>query len=314
MLGTLNIKSRPLRLGLLVDLRNNDSLKKAIEINSTLWGGYYNPLIPIFSWTPRAWTDKPLKTPSPEIIFNGYLRAFDPDVLVACMDGDVPDYVKKARRKIVAPNSMWLADQNRRFEPDWGIGLFDLLNLIYEKHFRFVEKHPHEVKFVALQERYRLFWGAVFGIIPDQIDGLLAKHYAEAFDLGKEPASTATLKKFLQNPRILYPHRITRYGLTETPRSFVWNFDNLFFMDANRALDIVDFWNLRAVGRRVIPVPRQFADDEDLSEIVRDFLKFANHPMTRNPSIEMTGTFIRSRSVTMEEMQTYWKKTQSSTP
>lgn len=73
MLGTLQVKSRPLRFGLLVDLNKQSTIERAIALNSTLWGGFYNPLIPVFGRTPRRWTDKPFPNPPPRGILSGYL-------------------------------------------------------------------------------------------------------------------------------------------------------------------------------------------------------------------------------------------------
>ena len=33
----------------------------------------------------------------------------------------------------------------------------------------------------------------------------------------------------------------------------------IFFLDATKGLDIMDYWNLRSVGWDVIPIPKQFA-------------------------------------------------------
>jgi len=65
MLASVEIKSRPLRLGLLVDLRDKTSIERAIEINSTVWSRFYNPLIPIFKKTPGRWTEKVFRPPKP---------------------------------------------------------------------------------------------------------------------------------------------------------------------------------------------------------------------------------------------------------
>src|SRR5690242_3207409 len=107
MVGSLKIKSRPLRLGLLVDLKDKTSLERAIEINSTVWGGFYNPLIPVFNKTPRAWVDKPFRAPKPADIFDGYRRAFDPDVLVNCVTTELPEHVKNCGVTIVNSTEVW---------------------------------------------------------------------------------------------------------------------------------------------------------------------------------------------------------------
>src|SRR6516164_8038874 len=75
---------RPLKFAMLVEPRDRDALLEAIRINTFLWGGTYNPIIPIFSNTPENWSDRPLPLPSPAEILSGYIRFFDPDIPVAC--------------------------------------------------------------------------------------------------------------------------------------------------------------------------------------------------------------------------------------
>ena len=52
MLGDIKVKSRPLRLAFLIQPKM-DALHEAIKINSSLWGGLYNPIIPLHRRAPK---------------------------------------------------------------------------------------------------------------------------------------------------------------------------------------------------------------------------------------------------------------------
>ena len=78
----INLKLRPIKLGFVLDPKNKDSLLKVIEINSALWGGMYNPIIPMFKRRPSKWERYLKKQPSPKEIFEGYLNFYDPDYVV----------------------------------------------------------------------------------------------------------------------------------------------------------------------------------------------------------------------------------------
>jgi len=54
MFGDVTIKSRPLRLAFFIP-PNKAALRKAIQMNSTLWGGAYNPIIPLYAKAPANW-------------------------------------------------------------------------------------------------------------------------------------------------------------------------------------------------------------------------------------------------------------------
>ena len=57
--GTVNVKLRPIKLAFLVNPEDKVSLQQAIEINTFLWGGMYNPIIPTYKELPATWQDAP---------------------------------------------------------------------------------------------------------------------------------------------------------------------------------------------------------------------------------------------------------------
>lgn len=49
---TAKVRLRPLPLAFLVERRDKASLQRVFEINSTLWGGGFNFIIPLFKTVP----------------------------------------------------------------------------------------------------------------------------------------------------------------------------------------------------------------------------------------------------------------------
>ena len=82
MFGSIDIKTRPLKLAYLVDPKNGNQVRDAIRLSSTLWGGDYFPIIPLHKRMPATWRDKPLKAPPAKGVILGYVEAFDPDILI----------------------------------------------------------------------------------------------------------------------------------------------------------------------------------------------------------------------------------------
>ena len=80
-----------------------------------------------------------------------------------------------------------------------------------------------------------------------------------------------------------------------------------YFMDATSLEDIVDFWNLRASGRSVFPIPRQLQDDPGLRNLVIDFLKHHRRPWRHNPEVCDHASIIRGHSRSMDELMAYAK-------
>src|ERR1700677_3502985 len=82
--GQVSVSLRPIKFAFVVDPTDADALREAIRISLFLWGGIFNPIIPAYRQTPANWRDIPLDPPTPEAIIAGYVRLFDPDVIVAC--------------------------------------------------------------------------------------------------------------------------------------------------------------------------------------------------------------------------------------
>jgi hypothetical protein len=51
--GSLTVKLRPLRIAFVVEADDRDAVYESIRINSLLWGGHFNPIIPFYRRMPK---------------------------------------------------------------------------------------------------------------------------------------------------------------------------------------------------------------------------------------------------------------------
>ena len=304
MFGTLELKSRPLKFGFLVDPKRASSIRKAIELSSTFWGGTYNPLIPVYKRAPKNW-EKPFKPPKAVDIVRGYIKAFDPDILVQCTK-TLPNYINDLGLEIVQSHELWETGDNPDKEvfPRYGIGIFEVLNHIYSEHFRYQEKYPPKIVLPKIPRANSLFWISVFGVLPKYIATIINAGYKKALEIKNLKIDISKLDTTLKG-NVFFPRRITQYDLNFYKRSGFRNDECVFFMDFTNNLDLIDYWNLRALGRHVIPMPIQFKDEQSLRKIVTNFVRASRRPLRHNPKIYNNASFICSRNSTMEDMQAY---------
>jgi len=125
MIGNIDTKVRPLRLGYLVDPGSAAQIHQAIRLSSSLWGGIYFPIIPLYGRMPANWVEKPFKAPPPQSVIRGYLEAFDPDILIQ-LSKEVPDFVSSGGLTVIQGRDIWevLSDSRSR-SPRFGIGIFE---------------------------------------------------------------------------------------------------------------------------------------------------------------------------------------------
>lgn len=245
---SIDRRARPLRLGFLVEPGAANSVRAGIEAATAIWGGAYCPLIPILKTTPTGWqrfasTRQP---PSAVTITEGYVRLFEPDYLVETVTG-----LARGLR-FPAERTLSLAAV---FEPrgvTHGVSAADIYRALYTKEFRFLRRDVQPLVLPAIAEQgFELLSAAWFGAFAAGGSGAeLEATYMRALAAQRMDITVANAYQ----PRGETPLHVGRFELDVYPRSDPPRLA-LLIMDHARALDVLDFWNLRALGWRVVPYP-----------------------------------------------------------
>lgn len=300
----MKIKTRPLRLAFLVDPNNKKAIRKAIQINSSLWGGNFNPLVPMFKRMPKYWDTLKKKT-KPIDISLGYIEAFDPDAIINCTK-DVPEEIKKLGLEIVNVENIWgdFFSKDEYLVPQIGVGVFELLNPIYDEFFQYKMRFPKKLVVPEIPKETPLFWASLFGEYPAPVAKYIKENYQKSFDIENMRLGIDEIEK-LYTDKYFSPRRVTRYNLETFGGGRGFRDGYIFYMDADKGIDIIDFWNLRAADIKVVPAPMQLGNDSKLQEIIKKYIKSVHKPSRHNPKIYDHTTFLKSRSVSMESMKDY---------
>lgn len=289
--GTVNVRLRPIKLAFLVHPNDKESLLKAIEINTFLWGGTFNPIIPTYRRIPKNWEYGPFKNPDAQSVLSGYLDNFDPDYVVPM--GACSDYPFDVGHREKINASEILASVDEDGTPTYGIGLFEVLNYFIEQEFKFQRRDPLEFCVPSFVPCLRPFLASVFGKLPENIDEIFWNNFATPLDANKMDCSEANYAQLL-SPRNLFLRHMTQFHLkiSRVVRRR-WQ-EYIFFLDATKPLDVMDYWNLRAIGWSVIPIPKQFACS---------FVEANYQPRYSNPEIYHYTAVLKSRSISEDECQ-----------
>ena len=298
--GTVRVNVRPIKLAFLVNPEDKISLHQAIEINTFLWGGVYNPIIPTYKELPAAWQDAPfLRSPSAQELVSGYLDNFDPDYVIPigeCVDYDIDigDFNK------IADVSEILESVETDGVPTYGIGLFEVLGYFFEKELKFQRKYPLEICVPQFGGDFDLFFASVFGKLPESIDNLFWEHVANHLEAKKVNCTTTNYIELLEISK-LFLRRMTRLYLTHSG-----NYGEcIYFLDVTEPIDIIDYWNLRAVGWDVLAVPKQFSQEDTVREFVQDLIQ-ENYEQPRSKNeLHRPITLLKSRSTSEDEQRQF---------
>jgi len=304
--ASLNL--RPTRIGFLVDPTNAPSVRKVFQACTCLWGGVYNPIIPVSKALPDAWRDRHLALdPTPQDLAKGYIRFFEPDVFVEAeqgvaaaigMDSEDLDF---GRPRVLQLDAFFTTEDPYQRDIPFGTDIFHVYEELYEREFKFVSRHARRVAIFETEASSDAFVAANFGEFPT--DAPLSgrrEAYLDAFDPVKLQPTPENWVKAIKE-RFELPLHFTREYLKRDPDG--WSDPTLFVVDPSSPLDLVDLWNLRQFHPQVLGV--SIAWMKDAKDFLVEFVKVNHRPLPGNPHGVMIDTTVQfGRSISEERAKT----------
>lgn len=150
---TISIKQtlRPNKIGIIIPVDDEKALMQAIEINTLLWGGRFNPIIPFCPEGFEYSESNNLKKFPAEKIIEGYLNTFDPDfILPINIDEEFLKKIDIGYREIIGLNEgmYHLFLDKERGSYKFGTCFFEVLRFLYEKELKFIHRDG-EIQFAV---------------------------------------------------------------------------------------------------------------------------------------------------------------------
>ena len=209
-------------------------------------------------------------------------------------DLDVGDFNK------IADASQILESVDTDDVPTYGICLFEVLSYFFEDEFKFQRKYPLDVCVPQFSGDFDFFFASVFGKFTESIDNRFWERVANHFEAEKVDCSAANYIELLE-PSKIFLRRMTHLYLTHHG-----NFKNcVYFLDATEPIDIIDYWNLRAVGWNVIAVPKQFSQEDTVQECVQGLIE-ENYDQPRSKDkFYRPIKLLKSRSISEDELRQF---------
>lgn len=297
--GSLNLKLRPIRFAFIIPPYNKKALLEAVRINSVLWGGFFNPIIPLFKKPPKQWKER-LRRQSPfKKIIEGYIEAFDPDYIVEIGNAKAKS-LNIGGRKVLNSIEI-LSDLQKYHAPNYGIGLFEILNNLYNKELKFKRTHPFTIYKAILDKKHFSFLACLFGSLHKDVDHILENKYKKALGIKDINCSISNYHELLTKNH--FHLRLLTYDSISTTKPWFFKGNCIYLLDAENYLDLVDYWNIRALGWNVIPVAKQVKDSNEIKKMCLNYIE-ENYVAGRH---DCKTSFLNSRSTTINEIEDFIK-------
>jgi hypothetical protein len=231
---------RPTRVGFLVrpNQKNFLQVRQIIRMCTCLWGGAFNPIIPVCSSLPDAWRNESFREVTGKGLADAYIRFFEPDVFVEAEAGLAKEAgVIESRlgtsSRVISLKKFVGSDDRSQSDFLFGLSVFDAYRDLYQKELKFTSREKRKVGVFTDDHP---FCEAVFGSFPNvrQID-YIKKAYLDIFEPESFAASASNCLKMIKS-EYFSPLSATFHELDVT---FDNRSDPIIFIFEPRAMIIV---------------------------------------------------------------------------
>ena len=264
----VDIRLRPIRFGFLVRPDDKENILEIFRINTCLWGGIFNPIIPFFESVPSWGEREDFQFDHPKQIINGYLDFFEPDFLVEAEEGLAAEFGFGPRRVLQLTDIL-----ERQGEGTWdkyGLSVQNLYLGLYQEEFRFELRHQRNIVHIEAKESvFAGFTAANFGGFPTQEQlTYFEDNYKGIFNPKHKTLDAAVLLELYKSEYI----SALEIGCAKLRANYnEYLAPTLFVLDPQESKGLIDFWNLRAVCQNVKAVPIQWI--KELSSLYKEFIQ-----------------------------------------
>jgi len=251
------VRIRPLRLAFLIKPSDKAALQQVFEINSGVWGGLYNFIIPHIKTLPKVYSEPYVRRQRSVLsVMKGMIEGIQPDFLVE-MEAGMATGLGFPTARVITVQQLTGRDEDNRAA--YGVDMRSICQELWENEFQFEQKKPRPVIMPHSKDpKYELMFSCLFGSYGNKGGPAdFSRHYQEALGgehMEFEPEDFTSV--FYEG--YFFPLRLTTHELKRSPRGR-WADTRLFFFDENNAYDLIDLWNMRAIGWRVGALPISLA-------------------------------------------------------
>ena len=288
---TVTQHARPLRIAFLVD---KNSYLDAVRFNTALWGGIFNPIIPV----------KKTDSQKERNVALAILKEFDPDFIINLTSHRYP-YIDEAfsnnhpTRRVLTRSEFFGRNPQGDFEFRVGLTVLPIFKTVWERETK------------AMRGKSNAFWISnknypdwnnftvfTFGSFVESFN----PDFREVFLRAVKPQELDFTPELCDRERLLErpcPITITDYELDKFFESSAASSHIIYVGSLNKWRDFVEFWNLRALGKEVVFLP--FEVYMLFPKAIEGIIQRGNYPI--NERIQNEADLLKSESITEEQLK-----------
>ncbi|MDN3585665.1 hypothetical protein QWY86_03235 [Pedobacter aquatilis] len=264
----INQLTAPLKLLILIRPDDKETLSRAMQLASCCWGGIYMPIFPLYQNLPTDYRREYQINLSTEAYYQNLIANYDPDAILFDQDLDQETILTiSGSLKVMTVESLLEGMRNGRNE--YSIGLYELAVYLRDHEFKYTRADGAKFALPVFKENCLLL-DAVFCRIPDD-EHQRIKRIFTGNDALCEPeltwAAAVEYRNLLKmDVRESITYQLMPYGKRADQLGAA-----IYPMRRNRLRDVMNYWNLRASGWQVLPIPMDLLDADYFHRAVQQF-------------------------------------------
>lgn len=253
-----------------------------MRLATTMWGGRMCPIIPVTSRLPAHWRNGISRTPPLEIS-KGYLRFFEPDVLVQTQADQferlgLGDDQALGKRRYHSLDQVVRREAGMEPQLDVGLNMCSRYQHLFKTEFQFAKRvRPRTLDFGEGTRADSTFFEAAFGCFPKDELPYFREVFRHTFEAEEAAPSPETWREIVESGAG-YPLYYTCRDLDV--QSGYRSDPSIFIFDPSKPSDVIDFWNFRIFTHTALPVNSRWLAQS--REVIAEFIRQNYRPLPRN--------------------------------
>lgn len=257
---------RPIRLAFLIQPNKKQSYLRAVRVSSSLWSGRYFPIFPIHKKFTRNFRFEYQLHENPINFYSKSIENFDPDYVVVDENLDY-DFIKNIKGDRVSISLNELEESLISGESKYGISLEDILISLKETEFKYNRNDDLKIVLPKVNEN-DLFTATLFGSSSNSnIKKLKSIPFPKKY-ISFPQVSQHNFSVFA-NENSLHFLKVCNLDIYPIGNPFWTSQTAVYILDPNRLNDLINFWNLRALGWHLTAVPFNSYQDHFYTELIK---------------------------------------------
>lgn len=257
---------RPIRLAFLIQPNKKQSYLRAVRVSSSLWSGSYFPIFPIYKRFTRDFRIEYRLTEKPIDFYSKSIENFDPDYVVVDENLDTK-FIEKIKGDRVSISLGELEESIFSSESKYGISIDDILISLKETEFKFERNDDLRIVLPKVG-RNDLLTATLFGSANNSyINKLKSIPFPKKYI--SFPKISRRNYSVFSNKNSLHFLKVCDKDIHPIGNPFWTSQTAIYILDPNRLNDLINFWNLRALGWYLIAVPFNSYQNDFYTDLIK---------------------------------------------